>query len=259
MDHTTIGDSHYFDSIAEQYGVVDIGSAPVRRHSQVYTLLELAGSLEGKAVLELACSDGFFTRRLKAAGAERVVGADLSEKMITLAKASEAQRPLGIEYRVTNVYDLGVVGSFDLVVSSFLLHYAPDRDDLVEMCRILHANVKPGGRLISINDHPDSPCNSVDGFEKYGETKRIASPAEDGAKLTVTFIIPDAKGKEQRVAFDCNYFSRETLRWALEKAGFRDVTFHDPEVSPAGLEEYGREYWELFFEHPLHVYIECCK
>jgi len=176
--------------------------------------------------------------------------------MVSLARSIEEQRPCGIEYLVTNVYDLGVIGSFDLVVSSFLLHYAPDRENLLEMCRIIHANLKPGGRLISINDHPDSPCDSVSGFEKYGETKLIAPAAEDGAKLTVTFIIPDEDGKEQRVSFDCNYFSRETLRWGLEAAGFRDVRFHDPEVSPAGQEAFGRDYWQLFLDHPLHVYIE---
>ncbi len=251
-----IGDEVYFDGIAAHYEKVDIGSAPVRRYSQVYTLLKLAGSLAGRSVLEVACSDGFFTRKLKAAGAERVVGADLSGSMISLARATEDRSPLGIEYLATDVHELGDLGRFDLVVSSFLLHYARDRDELLEVCRILYANLRPGGHLISINDHPDSPCDSVTGFEKYGETKWISPPAEDGAKLTVNFIVADAVAGEQRVSFDCNYFTEETLRWALDNAGFRDVRFHEPQVSAAGLEAFGSEYWRLFLEHPLHVYIE---
>ena len=42
------------------------------------------------------------------AGAAKVTGVDLSEKMIGLARASEAQEPLGIDYIVGDGRDLEV-------------------------------------------------------------------------------------------------------------------------------------------------------
>ncbi|MCB9701148.1 MAG: class I SAM-dependent methyltransferase [Myxococcales bacterium] len=248
--------SEYFDRIADDYGVLDIANVPVRRYSQVYTLTRLVGDLTGKSVLELACSDGFFTRTLQGLGAARVVGVDLSEKMVALARRYEAARPLGIEYRVADVLDLGVIGSFDLVVSSFALHYAADRDALLRMCRVIHANLKPGGRLISINDNPGALPDSVDGFEKYGETKTVERPADDGARLTVEFVVRDEGSDERRVSFDCTYFTEDAFRWGVEAAGFRDVRFHAPQIAPEGIERFGQEYWSLVQMHPLHVYIE---
>jgi SAM-dependent methyltransferase len=246
---------NYFDAIAEDYKSEDIGSVPVRRYSQVHTLLKLAGDVAGKSVLDLACSDGFFSRHLKAAGAARVVGMDLSPQMIDVARMHEAERPLGIEYLVSDVFDMGVAGSFDLVLSSFLLHYAPTRERLVEICRIIHANTAPGGRIISLHDHPDALPESVEGFEKYGETKVTETPLRDGAGITVTFVRPKQDGQVKEVSFQCYYFTRATFIGALEEAGFADVTCHEPEVSPEGMVAMGGDYWELIQKHPLHLYI----
>jgi 2-polyprenyl-3-methyl-5-hydroxy-6-metoxy-1,4-benzoquinol methylase len=76
-----------------------------RREQQVeeYTVLEVLGDLTGLSVLDLACGEGYYSRLFRANGASRVVGVDLSEKMIELARASEAQSPLGIEYAACDV------------------------------------------------------------------------------------------------------------------------------------------------------------
>src|SRR5262245_6598559 len=87
-----------YDRIAEQYR--DAKLQPWRLHLEVYTFLQLVGDLSGKAVLDLACGEGFYSRILKRHGAARVVGVDLSARMIELARAEEAREPLGIEYRV---------------------------------------------------------------------------------------------------------------------------------------------------------------
>lgn len=259
QDSTNSRAEEYFDVIADGYNAVDTGNTPVRRYSEVYTLLNIVGDLTGKTVLDMACSDGFFTRKLKEAGADKVIGVDLSAKMIELARLHESQRPLGIEYHVSSVFDVGVLGNFDLVFTPFVMSYAQTRAELFEMCRILNANLKPGGRLISMNDNPNLLIDSETDFAKYGKMKRMTPPVADGAKITVTWVVPRDNGDEQRVAFECNYFSRETLEWALLGAGFKDIRLHHPEVSSDGLKKYGRSFWQRFLDHPLLVFIECRK
>src|ERR1700730_4683918 len=56
---------------------------------------------EGKAVesLDLGCGAGYFAREMAHRGA-RVVGVDISSRMIEHARDQEAMTPLGIDYRV---------------------------------------------------------------------------------------------------------------------------------------------------------------
>jgi len=252
-------DKTYFDKIAEGYEQLETGLTPVRHYCEAYTALKLVQPLEDKSVLELACSDGYFSRLLKKGGAHSLRGIDLSPNMIDLARAEEAHDPLGIDYQVGNVLEMGVIGEFDLVYSSFVLSYAKDRLEMLDMCRVFYQNVKPGGRLISMNDNPALLPDSVTGFAKYGKTKRVTPGLEDGATITVTWENLNDKGEREDFSFDCKYYSRETLEWALTEAGFTDVCLHQPEVSPEGMAKFGENYWELFLQHPLLVFITCHK
>ena len=125
-----MSEQKYFDTIAEGYGTLDTGTTPVRRFSEVYTLLRRLPPVLGRSVLELACSDGFFSRLIKSKGAASLIAVDLSPQMIALARAHEAAEPLGIDYRVGSVFDIGVLGAFDVVFSPFVMSYAKDRQEV---------------------------------------------------------------------------------------------------------------------------------
>ena len=246
----------YFDEIAMGYDRMDTGSTAVRKYCEAPTALKLASPLHGKSVLEVACSDGFFSRLLKQAGALRMTGVDLSPKMIALAQARERKEPLGIVYHVADILrESTLTEDFDLVFSSFVLSYARDRDELLSMCRALRKRLKPGGRLISMNDNPDLLEDSVTGFSKYGKTKRVFPSLKDGATITVSWEEIDEHGSTESFSFDCEYFTRDTLVRSLQEAGFSDVKVHQPEVSKEGLDLLGREYWQLFLNNPLLVFI----
>ena len=77
---------------------------PWRTHVEAFTLLDLIGDPAGKAMLDLACGEGFYTRMIRR-GAARVTGVDLSEGMVGLARCQEAHR-LGIDYVVGDARDL---------------------------------------------------------------------------------------------------------------------------------------------------------
>jgi ubiquinone/menaquinone biosynthesis C-methylase UbiE len=75
--------------------------------------------------MDLACGDGFYTRRLKQRGAAEVIGVDISP--IRLAKQSEHAEPLGISYQLGDAVSLPRLGSFDLVTAIYPLTYALKR------------------------------------------------------------------------------------------------------------------------------------
>ena len=108
----------YYDNIATQYKKSK--TLPFRQHVEWYSYKRMLGDVEGKSILDLACGEGFYTRRIKNRRATHVVGVDISEKMIKLARKREDRDQLGIQYIVCDVMDLGKIGSFVLVVASYL-------------------------------------------------------------------------------------------------------------------------------------------
>jgi len=114
-----------YDPIAEQYKHAT--QQQWRAHIGAFTLMKLIGDPTGKTVIDIACGEGFYTRMIRKQGAAKVTGVDLSEKIIALARASEAQQPLGIDYIVGDGRDLGVAADYDLAVAAYFLNYAHDR------------------------------------------------------------------------------------------------------------------------------------
>lgn len=250
----------YFDHIAHGYEHLDTGLTPIRHYSETPSFLKFIGNLQDCTVLELACSDGYFSRILKQQGAASVRALDLSPAMIALAQRQEDAQPLGIQYEVGNIFDLKAGGVFDIVFSPFVLSYAETPEALLQMCQMLYAQLKSGGRLLSMNDNPHLREDSVTGFAKYGKTKRINPPVQDGATLTVTWLNADApEDTSQHVSFDCVYHTEAMLRWALTEAGFCDIQIHQPIISEQGLQHYPVGYWDLFLDNPLLVFIQAQK
>ena len=78
-----------YDPIAEQYKGAK--QPRWRVHVEAFTLMKLVGDLAGKAVVDVACGEGFYTRILRQCGAAKVTGLDLSPKMIELAARRESR------------------------------------------------------------------------------------------------------------------------------------------------------------------------
>src|SRR5260370_38571194 len=93
-----------YDAIASDYKRAKL--QPWRSFIESFTLMNLVDDLADKSVVDLACGEGFYTRLLRLQGARKVVGVDLSEAMIELARAEERKQPLGIEYQVQDARDL---------------------------------------------------------------------------------------------------------------------------------------------------------
>jgi SAM-dependent methyltransferase len=214
-----------YDAIGDRYS--EAKQAPWRLYLEAYTLERLAGDLHDARVLDLACGDGFYARRLKARGAAAVLGVDLSSEMIALARAAERAAPLGCEYVVGDAGALSAVGPFDLVVAAYLLNYAPDRATLDRMCAAAFANLRPGGRLVGVNDYTTDRSLDRD-LSEHRFHKRGPARAVEGEPITYEFLLPN-----DRTFSITNYYWRpETYLAALRAAGFDDPAWHQFALSP---------------------------
>jgi ubiquinone/menaquinone biosynthesis C-methylase UbiE len=239
-----------YDPIAEQYKRAK--QQPWRAHVEAYTLMRLVGNPAGKIVIDVACGEGFYTRMIRRRGAAKVTGVDLSKKMIQLARAREAEQRLGIDYIVGDGGNLGLPADYDLAVAAYFLNYAHNRKELIAMCSGVARCLKPGGRFVTVNSNPACDFPSAPSYRKYGFEARIAGSFCEGAPITWTFHLEDGPFEVE------NYFlSVETHEAALRAAGFRDIRWRRPLLSPEGKAAYGRDYWSDLLDHPPVIFIEC--
>jgi len=104
---------------AQSDGRYDEGMARMalyHRHCQDPVIFGTLEDIRGKSLLDLACGDGFYTRRFRTeCAANPVRGIDLSPKQIARAEAIEQRDHLGVEYRVGDVTSLSLERRFDVV------------------------------------------------------------------------------------------------------------------------------------------------
>jgi SAM-dependent methyltransferase len=146
--------AHQYGEVAGIYDTLMDGVP----HDLWLSRIEKAVRLRGKrptSALDCACGTGLVTELLWLRGYRPVVGFDLSEAMINVARTKSqaitkaASRTEGSTYHVQNAAHLDLHGeTFDLVVSLFdSLNYILDPDDLQRAFVRLYAHTAPGGVL----------------------------------------------------------------------------------------------------------------
>ncbi len=117
-------------------------------------MFSLLPSVRGFSVLDLGCGAGGLCRKLKSLGAAAVIGVDISENMLNLARADI---PEGVQFMNQPMEEVDFrTGIFDLVVSSLAFHYV---SDLEKLFRRIIGWLKPSGVLLFSMEHPVSTCS----------------------------------------------------------------------------------------------------
>ena len=228
---------------------------PFRLHVEEHTLRRLLGDLRGREVLDLACGEGNWTRQIRAQGAARALGVDVSRAMIELAREEERRNPMGCEYRVGDVAGTLAGESFDVVVGCYLLNYARSAEQLLGFCRAIHASLRPGGRFIGFNDNPWNPPARYGDYRKYGFLKWSPPGRREGDPVAYTLYNPD--GSE--FTFDNFYLSPSTYERAFAEAGFSDFSWRGPWLSDEGRAAFPPGYWDAYLASPPMVGIEASR
>lgn len=113
-------------------------------------LEKMLPNFSGKRVLDIGCGFGWHCIYAAEQGASLVIGTDISEKMLAVAREKTSYSH--VEYRQLAMEDLDFPSdSFDVVISSLAFHYTPD---FPTICKQVYSCLTPGGNFVFSCEHP---------------------------------------------------------------------------------------------------------
>ena len=150
----------------ENVGDLHKNISPVMRYyrnRKVQTAVTLGKFKKGSKILEIGCNTGQYTTLFNKLG-YKMVGVDLSEKAIELAKENNQLLNLNIEYFQADVEYLSLFkeNSFDGVVSFSTLRYV---SNLNKALKEINRVTKKGGKITL--DFPNKYCPWFSILKKY--------------------------------------------------------------------------------------------
>jgi len=248
-----------YNTIAEDYH--EIKENPLKKYSEEFTVAKLVGDIKGLSVLDLACGDGYYTRKFGNLGAKHVLGVDLSAEMVARAKAQDANLT-NVAYRVGDascIEDETNPNSFDLVTAVYLLQYAPNEEALRGMMQAASDNVTADGMALFVTQNPNVTDSQLQAqLEHYGVEIQLSADRKDGTPAKT--IIPFPGGGA--LTLEHFHWTTSTIEKNLAMVGFETFVWCNMEVEAAGMGKYGAEFWKPYLDYDAGtsiVVIECRK
>ncbi|MER5352198.1 methyltransferase domain-containing protein [Kitasatospora sp. NPDC002551] len=244
-----MGEIDQFDRLGVMYEEMSL--LPWRRHLESFSVFAELGTVTGRSLLDIGCGTGLYSRELKRRGAARVVGHDISEGMLDVARRAERAEPLGVEYteRAGGIDE----GAFDAAVAVYVMPYAEEYAELVTLCALAARALRPGGRFVTLPVNPDFD-GEREYYERYGLRLVEAEPRRDASRVTLELCF----GRyDERIT--ARYWSRATLERALHEAGFGTVRWPGFRVSGEGLARHGKDFWRPYLTRPHAALITCTR
>lgn len=169
---------------------------------------------KGKAVLEIGCGEGYFTRLLAGEG-HTIVGCDISPELIARARAHE--KPASYHVAPAEKLSFAADGIFAAVLAVLTLQNMERIEPvLIEAARVL----APRGRFIGVINHPAFriPGQSSWGFDSKTGVQYRRLDGYLSARRSQIDMHPSAKAKKE---FTFSYHrSLQDYSKALRSAGF---------------------------------------
>ena len=223
---------------------------PWRTHAEVPTAEILLANVSGKKVVDLASGDGFYSRIIKELGADTVVGVDLSEAMIAIAREEEEKSSLNISYVCSNVASWQTTEKFDVAFAGYLLNYARSYEQLEAMLRSVARMLKPDGIFVGFNANPLDVRLTSPHLAKYGIAKEVRDRIlGEGSEIKYTF-----SDQGEDLCQITNYFMPyDRMRQAFFECGFRGFELLKMRVSAKAIEDYPVGYWDELINDPTVI------
>ena len=138
------------DGFFNQYAKMLRSSQGLSGAGEWHQLKPMFPLLKGKTVLDLGCGYGWHCKFSVEQGAKRVLGIDLSRKMIDEAKTRNYDEK--IIYRVCGLDEYEYPeNEWDCVISNLVFHYV---EDLGGVFRNIHRTLRPDGVFLFNIEHP---------------------------------------------------------------------------------------------------------
>ena len=155
-----------FDELAARWWDERGEFAPLHRINPLRLgWIEARAPLAGRRVLDVGCGGGILAEAMAGRGAD-VLGIDLAEASLGVARLHALERGVALEYRAISAEDCAadMPGEFDVVTCLEMLEHVPDPASIVAACGRL---VKPGGQVFfsTLNRNPKSWLFAIAGAE----------------------------------------------------------------------------------------------
>lgn len=196
---------------------------------EIPALFSLMPDLNGKRVLDLGCGFGEHCKKFVDYGAEKVVGIDISEKMLEVAVVENCDSQ--IRYINMAMEEIGKLQEkFDVVVSSLALHYVEDFEGVV---RNVYNLLEENGVFLFSQENPICTCHS--GGDRWTRD-------EKGNKLYLNLADYGVEGERESVWFVDNvkkyHRTFSTIINTLVEVGFTIEKLIEPLPTEELLEKY---------------------
>lgn len=187
----------------------------------------LMPDVSGKTVLDLGCGAGHNCLNFVRRGAAEVVGVDLSEKMLAVAKEECSDEK--ITYLRMSMTEAGTLGrTFDLVYSSLAFHYV---EDFPALAKTLYSLLNDGGTLLFSQEHPLTTATPDDGGHFNHD--------ENGERISYTFSDYNRPGRREATWFvggvEKYHRTFSDIVTALAEVGFVIERMEEPRPSEDAL------------------------
>ncbi|MFE4951364.1 class I SAM-dependent methyltransferase [Leifsonia sp. NPDC056665] len=219
-DHDDTPRTAPYDAIADGYTELNATSL-LNEYYNRPALVELAGDVVGRRILDVGCGSGPTLADLRERGAI-VTGVDASAGMLEQARA---RLGTGADLRMADLAEPLPFddGTFDDVIASQVLHYLEDWGPALAE---LHRVVRPGGRLIVSEEHPTalflSDRLSGGDREYFGVHERTEEWTLGGRTAELTFWDRPL----------------HAMTDAFAAAGFRIAAISEPAPAPEAFERF---------------------
>ncbi len=127
--------------------------------------IDQRAQIKGKRVLDVGCGGGILAESMARRGAQ-VVGIDMGEAPLSVAKLHQLESGVEVDYRQTTAEAIATEEpeGFDVVTCMEMLEHVPDPGSVVSACQRL---VKPGGHVFfsTVNRNPKAFLLAIVGAE----------------------------------------------------------------------------------------------
>lgn len=189
-------------------------------------ILDQHGSLSGKRILDVACGEGCYTRRLKKLNCDYILGVDMSPTLIKCARDLENAEPLNIDYVTADIQELASLGQpFNVITAFYLLNYMATREEFLQTVRVIYEKLGKDEHMLgaTINVLSAKQIINTDKYRKYGVAFYTDAFREDellpeGKEIILTLY--DENNKEV-TSYTNYYWSPHMHEDIFKKAGFK--------------------------------------
>jgi 2-polyprenyl-3-methyl-5-hydroxy-6-metoxy-1,4-benzoquinol methylase len=203
---------------------------------EIPALFSMMPNLKDKIILDLGCGFGEHCKRFVESGAKKVIGIDISEKMLEIAKQENADSKITyINMPMENISKLNE--KFDIVVSSLAFHYVQDFSGVVKN---IYDMLNENGVFLFSQENPLCTCFS--GGNRWTKD-------ENGNKLYINLSNYGIEGERESTWFVDNvkkyHRTFATIINTLIETGFTIEKMIEPLPTEDLLKKYP-EYKDLF-------------